>query len=85
MAQLTFDQIISPFKTTSTGLSFSGSLDVTGSAIFTQTDPLIPAITISGSAYVVDSPNVASGSVNIDQYDTIGDANSPDVEDLGTF
>ena len=85
MAQITFDQIISPFFTTATGLGFSGSLDVTGSATFTQTNPNIPAIIISGSGYVADSPNVATGSFNVDQYDTFGDKASPAVEDLGTF
>ena len=85
MAQLTFDQIISPFFVTPTGLGFTGSFDLTGSATFVQTNPNIPAIAISGSGYVVDSPNVSTGSFNVDNYDTFGDKASPTVEDLGEF
>ena len=85
MAQITFDQIISPFFTTADGLGFTGNLSLTGSATFTQTDPNTPAIAISGSGYVTDSPNVSTGSFNVDNYDTFGDKATPTVEDLGEF
>jgi hypothetical protein len=62
----------------------SGSFNVTGSSVFIQANSSIPAIIISGSGYVADAP-VATGSFNVDNYDTFGDSNSPDVEDLGTF
>ena len=44
-------------------------LSVSGSLVTTQSDPYIPAITVSGSLNVVDSPGIASGSLNIDQID----------------
>ena len=37
-------------------------LTVSGSLVTEQSDPLYPAMTVSGSFNVVDSPNVASGS-----------------------
>lgn len=64
MPQLTLDQILVPLKlTTDGGLTMSGSFSVTGSSIFTQTDPNIPAITVSGSEWLADSPGIATGSL----------------------
>jgi hypothetical protein len=86
MALLSLDQILSPLRRTSTGgITMSGSFNVTGSSIFIQSNPTKPAISISGSGYVVDSPGVITGSFNVDNYDTFGDQASPTTEDLGTF
>lgn len=88
MAQITLDQIYSPLKLDPNDplrILMSGSLTVTGSSIFIQNDPNVPAISVSGSQFIVDSTNVATGSININQYDTIGDQQSPDVMDVGTF
>ena len=60
MARIRLEQILSnlSYDTGSNVLQISGALDIT------QTDPLYPALTNSGSFYVVDSPGVASGSYN---------------------
>ena len=60
MALIRLEQILSnlSYNTGSNQLKVSGSLNIT------QTNPLYPALTNSGSFYVVDSPNVASGSYN---------------------
>jgi len=60
MALIRLEQILSnlSYNTGSNQLKVSGSLNVT------QTNPLYPALTNSGSFYVVDSPGVASGSYN---------------------
>jgi hypothetical protein len=60
MAQIRLEQILSnlSYNTGSNVLHVSGALDIT------QTDPLYPALTNSGSFYVVDSPGVESGSYN---------------------
>jgi len=39
-------------------------LTVSGSLVASQTDPNAPALVVSGSFNVVDSPNIASGSYN---------------------
>lgn len=44
-------------------------LNVSGSLQITQTDPNNPALVSSGSFWVVDSPNVASGSYNGEPID----------------
>jgi hypothetical protein len=88
MPLITLDQILSPLKLDPNDplrLLMSGSLVVTGSSIFIQDNPNKPAISVSGSQFIVDSPNVSTGSININQYDTIGDQQSPDVMDVGTF
>jgi hypothetical protein len=58
MALIRLEQIQSnlSYNTSNNVLSISGSLGIT------QTNPTIPALSTSGSFYVVDSPNVASGS-----------------------
>lgn len=60
MALIRLEQILSnlSYNTGSNQLKVSGSLNIE------QTDPLYPALTNSGSFYVVDSPGVASGSYN---------------------
>lgn len=60
MALIRLEQILSnlSYNTGSNVLHVSGALDIT------QTDPLYPALTNSGSFYVVDSPGVESGSYN---------------------
>jgi hypothetical protein len=66
MALITLDQILSPLKLDPNDplrLVLSGSLYVSGSSIFRQFNPLIPAITVSGSQDIVDSPNVATSSL----------------------
>lgn len=47
----------------------TNTLSVSGSLITIQTDPNSPALTVSGSLNVVDSPGIASGSFNIDNID----------------
>lgn len=44
-------------------------LNVSGSLQITQTNPNYPALAASGSFYVEDSPNVASGSYNGEPID----------------
>jgi len=44
-------------------------LNVSGSLQITQTNPNYPALVSSGSFYVEDSPNVASGSYNGEPID----------------
>jgi len=66
MAQITLDQILSPLKLDPNDplrLVLSGSLYVSGSSIFRQFNPLTPAIIVSGSQAIVDSPNVATSSL----------------------
>ena len=66
MAQITLDQIYSPLKLDPNDplrLIISGSLYVSGSSTFRQFNPSIPAIDVSGSQDIVDSPNVASSSL----------------------
>ena len=65
MALIRLEQILSnlSYNTGSNVLHVSGALDIT------QTDPTHPALTNSGSLYVVDSPNVASGSYNGNDID----------------
>jgi len=60
MARIRLEQLRAnlSYNTGSNVLSVSGSLNVI------QTNPSYPALTNSGSFYVVDSPNVASGSYN---------------------
>ena len=60
MAKIRLEQILSnlSYNTGSNVLHVSGALDIT------QTDPLYPALTNSGSFYVVDSLGVESGSYN---------------------
>ena len=60
MARVRLEQILSnlSYDTGSNVLHVSGAFDIT------QTDPLYPALTNSGSFYVVDSPGVESGSYN---------------------
>jgi hypothetical protein len=86
MSRIKLKQINSnlAYDTTNATLTLTGSFVASGSSVFLQVTESIPAITISGSGYVVDSL-VATGSFNIDNYDTFGDVSSPDVEDLGTF
>jgi len=43
----------------------SGSLIITGSAVVRQVNPSIPALSISGSIFDVDSLNVASSSLTV--------------------
>ena len=60
MARIRLEQLRAnlSYNTGSNVLSVSGSLNVI------QTNSSYPALTNSGSFYVVDSPNVASGSYN---------------------
>lgn len=60
MALIRLEQILSnlSYNTGSNQLKVSGSLNIT------QTNSLYPALTNSGSFYVIDSPGVASGSYN---------------------
>jgi hypothetical protein len=51
------------YNTTTNVLSVSGSLETK------QTDPNIPSLAVSGAFYVVDSPNVVSGSYNGEPID----------------
>jgi hypothetical protein len=44
-------------------------LGVDGALEITQTNPNNPSLAVSGSFYVVDSPNVASGSYNGEPID----------------
>ena len=44
-------------------LSVSGSLEIS------QSNPNIPSLAVSGAFYVVDSPNIASGSYNGEPID----------------
>ncbi len=66
MALITLDQILSPLKLDPNDplrLILSGSLYVSGSSTFKQYNSNIPAVAISGSLDVVDSPGVASSSL----------------------
>lgn len=47
----------------------SNTLFVSGGLNITQTDPTIGALALSGSLTIVDSTNVASGSLNVDIID----------------
>jgi hypothetical protein len=44
-------------------------LGVDGALEVTQTDPNIPSLAVSGAFFVIDSPNVASGSYNGEPID----------------
>lgn len=58
------DQILVPLRYTGSQLIVTGSdFIVSGSSTFLQTDPNNPAVIVSGSDYIVDSLNVASGSL----------------------
>lgn len=60
----------------------SGSLTVSGQAIFIQTSS-VPAIIVSGSQHVVSSTSGYSGSVFIQGLGTFADTGSNAVVDLG--
>ena len=71
MARLKFKQINS-------SISYSPSdnmLYISGSTSIIQSSSLSPALTVSGSMFIVDAPNVASasfntsGSINVDVID----------------
>jgi hypothetical protein len=64
MARVTLDQIEVPLRVSGSQLIVTGSLVVSGSATVIQTLTGSPSLTVSGSFYVVDSPNVATGSYN---------------------
>ncbi len=64
MARVTLDQIEVPLRVSGSQLIATGSLVVSGSTTVIQTSPNTPSLTVSGAFYVVDSPNVASGSYN---------------------
>lgn len=64
MARVTLDQIEVPLRVSGSQLIATGSFVVSGSATVLQTNPNIPSLRVSGSFYVVDSPNVESGSYN---------------------
>lgn len=64
MARVTLDQIEVPLRVSGSQLIATGSLVVSGSATVIQVNPGTPSLTVSGSFYVVDSPNVESGSFN---------------------
>jgi hypothetical protein len=51
------------YNTTNNVLKVSGSLEIS------QSDPNNPSLVASGSFYVVDSPNIASGSYNGEPID----------------
>jgi len=66
MPLITLDQILSPLKLDPTDplrLIMSGSLYVSGSSTFRQLQSNIPALIVSGSQDIVDSPNVATSSL----------------------
>ena len=65
MALLKIKQLRSnlSYNTSTNVLGVSGSLEVS------QSDPNNPALVASGSFYVVDSPNIASGSYNGEPID----------------
>ena len=68
MPQITLDQIYSPLRLDPNDplrLLMSGSLIITGSAVVRQVNPSIPALSISGSIFDVDSLNVASSSLTV--------------------
>jgi len=68
MPQITLDQIYSPLRLDPNDplrLLMSGSLTITGSATIRQFNPNIPALSISGSIFDVDSLNVASSSLTV--------------------
>jgi hypothetical protein len=44
-------------------------LDISGSLEISQSNPNNPALAVSGAFYVVDSPNIASGSYNGEPID----------------
>jgi hypothetical protein len=65
MALLKIKQLRSnlSYNETTNVLGISGSLEIS------QTDPNNPALAVSGAFYVVDSPNIASGSYNGEPID----------------
>ena len=68
MPLITLDQIYSPLRLDPNDplrLLMSGSLTITGSAVVRQFSPSIPALSISGSIFDVDSLNVASSSLTV--------------------
>ena len=68
MPLITLDQILSPLRLDPNDplrLLMSGSLTITGSAVVRQHNPSIPALSISGSIFDVDSLNVASSSLTV--------------------
>jgi hypothetical protein len=66
MPLITLDQILSPLKLDPTNplrIILSGSLYVSGSSTFRQLQSNTPALIVSGSQDIVDSPNVATSSL----------------------
>lgn len=65
MALVTIDQIELPLKVSGSVVSISGSLEVTGSSTFIQTDSSSGAFAIasSGSIYIKDSIDTITGSL----------------------
>lgn len=86
MALIRLEQIASPLSLQGDGLHISGSLVVeSGSAIFNQYDPAIPAVIVYGDQVIHDQPGISSGSLTIDNVDTLGDEVTPREIDMGTF
>lgn len=86
MALIRLEQIAAPLHLDGDGLHVSGGFVVeSGSAIFYQYTSSIPAVIVYGDAVVHDMPGVSSGSLTIDNIDTMGDEATPNQIDLGTF
>lgn len=83
MARLATKQIKGPFK----NLVISGSMVLSGSAIFIQTDAN-PALTVLGaqavsSSYLYSGAGGGSGSINIFGLGTLADTGSNAIIDAG--
>lgn len=69
-------------------LNITGSLDVNGQATFTQTDPNLPALIVSGAMEIVQvqiQSQITSASLTIQNLGTLADRNQQSSIDLGGF
>ena len=63
-------------------IQISGSISILGNATFVQSQSIVPAITVSGSANIVPT-NIFSGSLYIQGLGTFADTGSNAIVDLG--
>ena len=66
----------------------TGSLDVQGQTVLTQTDPNASALIISGAMDIVKAQiqsEIVSASLSIQNLGTLADRNSNETIDLGGF
>lgn len=69
-------------------LNITGSFGVEGQSTFTQVDPNLPALIVSGAMEIVQAQiqsQIVSAKLTIENLGTLGDRGNNDSMDLGGF